>query len=623
MRSENESVHYRARFELRASRRGCDPAKQVINVLQNWFVGKERMASRNGIDVASRLYGRDASTFSINFSAGSLSLPAGYEGGIGLRGVTSVCARAVAEDDERSAFWAFEYDEPDSKVAFRHWHTSVGISGRESSGFCTVNIRVSYYMMPGYVGKQPFVPPSTTPRFVKSMIELPDIDVYVGESKILREECYLDSRSFESFEKSLLSPVRTLPLVLITTDYNGATAVWDATELADKVLGMANVYVFDWRDSKLKHDGLFRLFAKGTPAYRYNCAMSTLRIYHPGVDLNDSLGSGRHRFFKKDDIDAQRYGNRDEFVETISRSLSRGFVTNEDDVIDIDDVRRKQSERTLRELSTRTDELRKRVRVAQQERRDHVPSHDSENEIRYLREQLTAAQSEALEWEQLATEYSEASLNSAIENLNSRIHSLENDLAKSDDNLRSLSFRVDTLIDENAGLRSDNDSYKTIVRVIEGIGHIPSTLTDEIDLLCALWPSKVVATDSAYRSAADFTSGDLDEQWQILSSIPVVLWDLYFGAGSGGDISGRYYERAGYELALTETKLTKNNASMMREREAEYQGKIVDCRPHIKGKDKNPKRAFRAHFYVDRAGGKIVLGHCGGHLTTAGTQRIR
>ena len=102
-----------------------------------------------------------------------------------------------------------------------------------------------------------------------------------------------------------------------------------------------------------------------------------------------------------------------------------------------------------------------------------------------------------------------------------------------------------------------------------------------------------------------------------------MLWDLYFGASSGGDISGRYYEKAGYELALTETKLTKNNASMMREREAEYQGKIVDCRPHIKGKDKNPKRAFRVHFYVDRAGGKIVLGHCGGHLTTAGTQRIR
>lgn len=623
MRSENESVHYRARFELRASRQDCDPAKQVVNVLQKWFAGKERMASRNGIDAASRLYGCDASTFSTDFSAGSLSLPAGYEGGIGLRGATSVCTRAVAGDDERSACWAFEYDEPDSKVAFRHWHTSVGVSGREGSGFCTVNIRVSYYMMPGYIGKQPFVPPSTTPRFVKSMIELPDIDVYVGESKILREECYLDSRSFESFEKSLLSPGRTLPLILITTDYNGATAVWDATELADKVLGMANVYVFDWRDGKLKHDGLFRLFAKETPAYKYGCAMSTLRIYHPGIDLGDPSGSSRHRFFKKDDIDAQRYGNRDEFVETLSRSLSRGFATKEDDVVDVDDIRRKQSESTLRELSKRTEELRKRVHSAQEERRGHVPSKDAEDEIRYLKKQLAAAQDEALEWEKLAVEYSEASQSSAIDGLKERIRSLENDLAEFDDEVRTLSFRVDTLTDENAGLRSDNDSYKTIVRVIEGIGHIPSTLTDEIYLLCALWPSKVVATDSAYRSAADFISGDLDEQWQILSSIPLVLWDLYFGASSGGDISGRYYEKAGYELALTETKQTKNNASMMREREAEYQGKIVDCRPHIKGKDKNPKRAFRVHFYVDRAGGKIVLGHCGGHLTTAGTQRIR
>ena len=75
MRSENESVHYRARFELRASRRGCDPAKQVINVLQKWFAGKERMASRNGIDAASRLYGRDASTFSIDSQQAASPFP--------------------------------------------------------------------------------------------------------------------------------------------------------------------------------------------------------------------------------------------------------------------------------------------------------------------------------------------------------------------------------------------------------------------------------------------------------------------------------------------------------------------------------------------------------------------
>ena len=81
-------------------------------------------------------------------------------------------------------------------------------------------------MMPGFIGKPPSTPPSTTPRFVRSVIEASGWAVCVGDTEVLHEECYLDANNFGEFKRSLLSTSRVLPLVLITTDYKGATAVW-------------------------------------------------------------------------------------------------------------------------------------------------------------------------------------------------------------------------------------------------------------------------------------------------------------------------------------------------------------------------------------------------------------
>ena len=50
-----------------------------------------------------------------------------------------------------------------------------------------------------------------------------------------------------------------------------------------------------------------------------------------------------------------------------------------------------------------------------------------------------------------------------------------------------------------------------------------------------------------------------------------------------------------------------------------YKGKEVDISPHIKGR--NVKTAFRLHFYIDRDEEKIVIGHAGEHMDTAGTPR--
>ena len=61
----------------------------------------------------------------------------------------------------------------------------------------------------------------------------------------------------------------------------------------------------------------------------------------------------------------------------------------------------------------------------------------------------------------------------------------------------------------------------------------------------------------------------------------------------------------------------------MRERMVTYKGASVSILAHIKGRAKDPKRTFRLHYYVDREDRKIVIGHCGAHMTPAGTQKLR
>ena len=309
---------------------------------------------------------------------------------------------------------------------------------------------------------------------MRSIVSLGGYRVYVDGTEVLPEEVYLDVDSFGTFSKSLLNPRRTLPLVLVTTDTSGATAVWDVTELAKKVLGMANVYVLDWRDQELRRHCLYSLFRRDTPAYKFGCGMATLRVYQPGLDINNELDCSRHRFFKMADIEARRYGDHDGFVETLSRSLSRGFVTDEGDVIDVSDIKRKQVERRLSRLHQRTEELRERVREAQRERDEHVPEATNEAELAYLREQLEKTQKEAREWEELAEAYAESASNEVEEALKARCSQLEAELSQRDDELRRSEFRIDSLQRDCGDLRAKVAGGECAVRVVEQLKHVPS-----------------------------------------------------------------------------------------------------------------------------------------------------
>lgn len=156
--------------------------------------------------------------------------------------------------------------------------------------------------------------------------------------------------------------------------------------------------------------------------------------------------------------------------------------------------------------------------------------------------------------------------------------------------------------------------------VTDALSRIPGTLPELLTLARALWPDRVVVLDDAMRSAEEFANGDLDEEWDIIRCAATTLYDAAF-IEDVPDIVSYVRDASGRDLAMTETKETSRNPGLRRLRRREYNGREIDISPHLKGRQ--PKvDPFRLHFFIDREGRRIVIGHAGAHLETVRTSKV-
>lgn len=588
---------------------------EVAEVVWEWVKKKETYRHTTLGDLLSRKSGKDA------FFKGEFTFPDGCHGGMNTMKRTVLATDSFNPADGSNSLWALEYDEPDSRLAYRHWHTYIGISydGTDAQGPCRVNVRISLYTLPDYIGRTSAPPHANVPNFVKDIIRLDGYQSCVGETVALPEEIYLNGNNFqEVFRDNLLSAERELPLILMVTDKDGTTPVWNTTSLAENVMGMANVYVADFRDADLREQ-LFALFKRDTPSIKYRCSPRMLRVYRPGIDLSDPYGYRIHRFFLKREVDGyydQAMKQLDEgasedcikdrgdrlFADVLSQSLARGITKTRDDVLDIADVEGARSHWSMSAMRRKYEDLSNRMSAPERDGGAR-PNEDVWQELR--------------EWQQLANEYMAAYEREETEN-----NSLKDANDSLEDQLSSMRYRVESAEVRSSVLTEEVRRLEVETSTIDNLDHIPTDLLGELKLAQELWSSRICVLQEAYESAEQFPGNGLDEQWQILSATANTLWPLYFAEDST-DIPSDFKDRTGFELSLTEKRLTNRNDAMVRLRERSYCGKTIDITPHIKGKSKNPKFAFRLYYYVDDEKKLIVIGHCGVHLTTAGTQKLR
>lgn len=541
-----ETPHYRARFEVAAAD-GADAAEAVKEIVMGWLHAK-------GLDVPE--------------GAADIAVPAGWTAADEPDVAKAV--RFLGLSGAQGAAWAVEADELDGEFSRRRWHTRIGLAPAGDGG-CILNVQVSHYAVNGFFGYQRNPLPSV-PRVVRDILASGKLDVRIGASRVSVEEIYLDADTLKrDFMPSLTDRARCLPIVLMTTDDDGKTPVWDATELASKLVGMATVYVIDMRDGVLVQ--AFRdLLPDRTPAGRYRIGRSAVMVYRPGIDLSTEDSLSACTLFTRHRVERYAAGGRDGFINVLMQGLGRGIDSRPGDVAGIGDVLWLRSR-------------------AESERQG---------------ERIERLRSDAEAWEEIATDqersYSDAT--AKVDELTRTVQRLEGEK-------RALERKA-----AQCAAPSDDDGA---ARVAECLQAIPRDLADLLKLARSIWPDRIVVLPEAMDSAKSY-DGNLAEEWDIVRSTATTLYGLLFEDDDcEGQVADEFQRRTGYELTFSESSATRARADLMKMRERSYGGRTVDISAHIKGRSQ--KNTFRLHFYIDRENELIVIGHAGCHMKTAGSQR--
>lgn len=534
-----ETPHYRARFEVAAAD-GADAAEAVKEIVMGWLHAK-------GLDVPE--------------GAADIAVPAGWTAADEPDVAKAV--RFLGLSGAQGAAWAVEADELDGEFSRRRWHTRIGLAPAGDGG-CILNVQVSHYAVNGFFGYQRNPLPSV-PRVVRDILASGKLDVRIGASRVSVEEIYLDADALKrDFMPSLTDRARCLPIVLMTTDDDGKTPVWDATELASKLVGMATVYVIDMRDGVLVQ--AFRdLLPDRTPAGRYRIGRSAVMVYRPGIDLSTEDSLSACTLFTRHRVERYAAGGRDGFINVLMQGLGRGIDSRPGDVAGIGDVLW----------------LRSRAEIAR-------------------------LRSDAEAWEEIATDqersYSDAT--AKVDELTRTVQRLEGEK-------RALERKA-----AQCAAPSDDDGA---ARMAECLQAIPRDLADLLKLARSIWPDRIVVLPEAMDSAKSY-DGNLAEEWDIVRGAATALYGLLFEDDDcEGQVADEFQRRTGYELTFSESSATRARADLMKMRERSYGGRTVDISAHIKGRSQ--KNTFRLHFYIDRENELIVIGHAGCHMKTAGSHR--
>lgn len=623
MRIESEQVHYRTRFELCPYDTTTPAIVPALRIIYKWVYQKER--KRKGENIFEVLRSQEAMEA---FIFHDLAYPCDYHGGLNNRLGPAICVATVPGDKPRSLrAWALEYDEADARRPERHWHTRIGLS-TTADGTCIVNAKVTHYIVPGYFGTPLPEPHANIPNFIKELIGLKAYQCCIGETVVRRDALALGRMTFTpEFTENLLSPDREIPLVLITSDKEGKMPVKEVGRLTSALLGLANVYTLDMSAASN------RKLLNGLLSARDACpgwatSSSRLRIFPPHTDLESPASASASRFYSKEAMDKWPGGPL-AFTDMLNRSFARGYAKTDDDVLEMADIdlllQRIASERAragIRELRAKIGKA--KTVAALPLNADEASLKDAEKRFERMTREAREMNERLEEQEQLIELYEEENERVMRQNraLEERMRELESDKSQ----LETLRYRLVEAQGRADDKAAEAARLKDEATALEKIDHFPTSLVEELELAGRLWSERIVVLTEAVKSAATYKYCDLDEEWRILRAVATVLWDIYFGDGDSSDIDEEFKRRTGFTHTFRESGATNASPALVKLRRRSYKGSEIDITPHIKGsgrRDSSKLHPFRLHYHADAEGKKIVIGHCGEHLDTAGTPRVK
>ena len=216
------------------------------------------------------------------------------------------------------------------------------------------------------------------------------------------------------------------------------------------------------------------------------------------------------------------------------------------------------------------------------------------------------------------------------------------EMLRSEDRIREVEARRDSLEDENKRLKQRNyelegrcSSYEdafsqiglpgsdsSLAEFVAAMDEMPSTPEELARFALAAFPDCIDFTERGWKSLSE-CKASLDCLWLALRDLAVVLRPLMLRSAAG-DPAGEFNRQSRFSYARGEGPQTRKNARLMALREDVYQGRKIFIEQHIGSStgDPNSKNFIRVYFDWDEPSKKIVIGHCGGHLENSTTASL-
>jgi hypothetical protein len=500
----------------------------------------------------------------------------------GGREVVSTVRRIGTGTEEAPELWSLRFEHPcQEHPGVRTWRTDVGLQ-HMVDGHQRIAIAVTHRLHEGFIGDYPETPTPSAPVLIHELVGSPTWSAFAGSEVLTSRPEVLQPGDGKLWAGRLQDRMRTCPLVLVTKTRDTSETMVDSRRLARRLAGTA--VVVEVGDPCLDSE------LEWTVPRHLRCFNGGVRVYLPAVNFKSDPDGARHRMFVPRRID--ELGS-----DVVESMIARGLAT-----------------RISHEM---------RVAVTCVE---DVAALERDARLTEIRKQSSSAGTDT--WVRLLEE-DNSELTRKLKESEDEAECLTNALAEAEANEDDAREQVAAARHEERRLREEANRARTTIRALEdarvalrSLQKLPGTIWDALRIACSLYPTRLAWTERAEGSAKDAGENvsDVKVVWNCLMLVATELHDLHFLSESGSpNLCEAFRQSTGFELALTETKATKANKTLMALRSDSYKGKAIDITPHIKVTEGG--RYLRLHYFPCPENRLIVVGHCGVHLDTAGTRR--
>jgi len=460
---------------------------------------------------------------------------------------------ATRLDDSTGKIWAAQVSFVGDTTAPRTWVTDLFVESRagDLTRFGAQLVCKHEKDDPGFEHSRP--------RIIREIIG--HLSAEADGVSLGNEFAEVAEQDVEQFSQLLGRPDRRLPIVLASVDDAGGAQI-DLERLAKRISGTAHLRT-------MKTDASYEL--SRSVGKQMSTFDGAVRLYLPNVDLNNEDHLRHPIWF------APRSGwNPRAAHQILSRVLPYGF---------------RDAEAGTR--FWRLGLLRQAVTRAEADAATQGSEDKSKAELSALRAEVENAKEDVRNAEALMNDEAQ------------KLEEAETEVSRLERENYDLRQRIRGLEQAAPGASialSEND--------ISDLADGDPSLESSLSIIASVFPDRIVVLQSAIESARD--SSIFSHKKRAFD----LLWRLsttYYTALSSGESDSSAKKCFGDRYAAKE-KETISKAGRER-RTFEYVGQQIEMMRHLKiGTADNKADTLRVHFEWLAAQGKIVIGHCGGHL---------